>query len=322
MRTLLLGVKRAGQCCRTMKLRSSGINAYLSCPRKYQNRYVLGYDTVDTNYVLGFGSAVHAGLEVLANGGDRTEARVAFGKEGRDLPDSQKVIGECLLILYHEAYKKDTLVYEGAEVPWELELSPGVTLMGKFDGIAVDSNGDRCIVEHKTTRSDIAEGANYWQARELDIQLDLYKWAANKLDMDIKYVLYDVVKVPRLKPHKTTPLEKQEFYKRKGKYGDVGDPRPGTRLRAEGPREFKERVMEYVLDNRHTLLRREKFYDRMSPEKDIKDIAELIGTGLFPKNPGNCYAYNRECEYRPVCLNETSLSNTGLYQINPNPLEY
>jgi len=308
-----------------MRLRSSTIGTFLRCPRKYAIQYEDGYESKYPSPILEFGTGFHAGIETLAAGKSVAVARQSFNREASKMREYERYLGEMLIVGYSSVYRDDGLAYEAIEEPWEFTAG-GLTASGKFDGLVRDPQGDLWVMEHKTTRRDIEAGADYWQALGLNIQLDLYLLACAKLEIPVRGVIYDVIRVPKLRRLKATPKDKQEFYKRDGKYGKKGDPKPNTRLHPETKQEFQARVESYFVDNWPTLYRREKFLveerDLDKALKDLQDVGTLINTGSRPRNPQSCFAYNTECAFLPVCQGEAGLDNTELYQINTDPLGY
>jgi hypothetical protein len=294
----------------------------------YKIKYVDGYQPVDESPYLVFGDAFHKGIEQLARGESLTKARVAFTERAFSsgvLKEEDILIGELLIIAYQGRYANDGLTFEKVEELEEAVLGYGYEgdrIRVRFDGVVKTKDGKRYAIEHKTTRQDITDGSIYWDRRELDVQMGLYDMLAKKNNMGLDGFLYDVIRVPQLKRLKATPKAKQEFYKRDGKYGKKGDPRPGTRLRDEGKQEFKERVKEYIVENADTIFRREVFEDVPDYSDDVKDLNLLINTGMYPRNPNSCFIGRQECEFRPVCLGHTSLSNCTLYKKVEDPLDY
>lgn len=319
-----------------LQLRSSSIDTFLRCPKLYSIKFEQGYEPVDEDPVLVFGSAAHEGLEARGNGKPLADQVGAFSRYARDRPmtPANRIIGPLLLTLYSAKYADEGVTYKHVEYPFCIMMDDGVTeVRGKFDGLCIDENGHWFIMEHKTTRSKIEDGESYWQRKDMNIQRRLYLWAARKLGFDVKYIKYDVIKVPQLKQLKATPKASQKFYKTtkldketKEVIYEAGDPRPGTRLRPEGNKEFKDRVMQYMVDNRDFLLKRVDYdYDECEAEDtegELEEIATLISSGARPKNGSACFDYNRACEFKSVCMRETSLTNTTLYQLNEAPLEY
>lgn len=77
--------------------------------------------------------------------------------------------------------------------------------------------GSCLIVEHKTSSSDVEEGSSYWKRLRLDAQVSTYMVGARALGFEPVGVLYDVIRKPRFKPMKATPVEARAYTKMKDK---------------------------------------------------------------------------------------------------------
>lgn len=306
-----------------LRLSPSSIKLWQTCPAKWSFRYTHNLESKqEKNEYLSFGTAFHAGLDSWWQDRDESASKIVF-----DLLNGQanttRVIGESLMLGYHHVYRNDgfTLLQSEAEVT--VELKGIVELTGILDKLAIDPAGRRCIIEHKTTRSDISPSSRYWQSRILDTQVDMYYLISDLLELDIEYVLYDVIKIPQLRRAKKTPPEKQEFYKKNCKGGKKGDPKPGTYLTDESWEHFRSRVYNYIAANQSDIYVRQQMFrtssDIAKTEEDIyrltKMIEYAIDNNLYPRNMSSCFNYNSACEFLPVCCGETRLTNTELYQI-------
>ena len=311
-------------------LRSSTIGALFECPQKYHLNYELGVEPAQENPILTFGTAFHAACEERGKalmGLGAEIPRLAFLKAAANLPDKDKVIGECLVLLYQTRYRDERLTYEAVEKTLEVPL-PGEAgiLRLKLDGLVRDHEGKLWIMEHKTTRQGIGDGEWYWENKVFNLQIELYLWAAEQLGLNVEGVIYDVVRVPKLRVLGATPKDKQMFYKKDCAGGKKDDPRPGTRLRPESMDEFKCRVQQYILANTDTLTKRVWLHKAERPAGRTEAIIEMaiqLANGAKACNPASCFKFmGRPCEYLPICLGETSSRNRELYKINPNPLDY
>ena len=310
-----------------MILRSSTVAKFFECPKAYQYLYEDCYTSLDVAVPLVSGLAFHGGLELRGQGKTRTECLTRLKKLAKPLRWEKASTLEVLFLFYWEAHAAEEYVYEGVEVPWSLEIGD-VTLRGKFDGLVRDKAGNLWIMEHKTTTaSDIDDPyGKYWTSKEMNLQIDLYLMAAKATGLDVKGVVYDVARIPKLKPLKATPKDKLKYYKRKCAGGNVGDLHKDCRLKDESMLEFSARTQEYFINNRCSILSRKLIHaedrDLEATKEDMLAAATLIKTKARPRNTSSCYNWGRECDFRPVCRKETSLTNTDLYKINPKPLEY
>ena len=266
---------------------------------------------------LEVGLAVHTGLEILKAGKPLEEAlKYADYEFTSATKKSARIVSKLQIQGWQSRWKNDGLTYLENELSFEFE-----DLRGVIDGIARDYNGKTVLVEHKTTESKLDESSFYWNRYDIPWQLDIYIHAAEKLGYTIDYCILDVIRVPPFKIAKATPKNKQQFYTRKGKYGDVGDPKPGTRLKAETMPEFQERVMKQlaagVYDN---FVRKEITRTKADVAATLNDWAEIVKlqqVESYPRSPGSCRMGRYECDFLPICMNETNLNNARLYQLRP-----
>lgn len=158
-------------------------------------------------------------------------------------------------------------------------------LRGYFDGV-----GNGYLVEDKTTSSTSL--SRYWDRKVLDMQVSLYLWAAEKCGIKADYVDYRVTRRPPGKPKSNEGLP--EYYER---------------YRAHCVK-HQDGIFQAMRFER-TPEQREMF--STSLDQNMQLIAHCEKTGAFPQNTNSCYAYNRFCEYLPVCSSETKISNSNLY---------
>lgn len=158
------------------------------------------------------GSAYHAGLESLGNGGDIAAACDAARKHYADIGDYDFNI-ECqtvmtLLCGYEWRWSASPLEYVAVEQEWQLPLvnpttgraSQSFMLGGKIDGIVRLEDGRLAVKENKLLGDDISPESFLWQRMRIDQQVTIYVMAARRLGFDVDCVLYDVTRKPTIKP--------------------------------------------------------------------------------------------------------------------------
>lgn len=176
--------------------------------------------------------------------------------------------------------------------------------------------GSCLIVEHKTSSSDVEEGSSYWKRLRLDAQVSTYMVGARALGFEPVGVLYDVIRKPRFKPLKATPVESR-------KYTKVTKAEPVSRLYAnmrdtdETLDEYRARLradIEATPDSyykRGTVVRSEN--EERDAAHDAWDAAEQIAqsqrTGRWSRNVDACERYGRFCDYFSVCTGEASIDD-------------
>lgn len=304
------------------KLSASAINKWLLCAQKYKLHY---RDRLSAKHedkvLLQAGLAFHEALEVWKLSGDVNKGIECFVKY--PLNSYRRRALEMMFVAYTVVYANDAFTYEYVEKEFSVEHN-GTIIRGIFDGIIIDDGNERAIVDHKTTRSDISPGSRYWERLSINTQIDTYLFIANKyLGLNIDYFLYDVIKIPQLRLLKATPKNQREYYKRNNRWGRKGDLKKGQRSHDETIPEFTERIQEHIEHNTYSLFRRQKIYRTAEQIEAFKyDLNANIGlinaaieNDWFPRNTNGCFAYNRECDYYPICSGDTTAENAELYYV-------
>lgn len=328
----------------TLRLSYSSITEFQACPRKWFYNRLSGYKPlVGEARPLGFGNAFHAGQQAwwLGRHDDDAAARLgaaqaAFLERGRELSPEDQALGQILLTGYAARYADQGLMFHAEPIVeqrvWVPVQGPDgpaadMELVAVFDVVTYDLEGNTVVLEHKTTTSTLDDGSRFWGRFDLNLQVNLYYIIASDLGRTVGRFVLDAVRAPEMHRELATPPEQREFYKRDGKYGKVGDPRPGTRLADQTPDEFAAMVTDTVLGNPGAFYARRDLSP--SPAELERTRADLYTVGrsmvhavendLYPRNLQSCYMFNRPCPYLPVCNGETSIENPRLYQVRPRP---
>ena len=101
------------------------LSAFLRCPYYYYFRHIKHLAPLKKATPLSFGSAWHAGLEVLHKDGTLAEAKIKFAEKYQDTPDdTMRTVarGQKMLELYTELYKHDPYKILYAETPFHVAL--------------------------------------------------------------------------------------------------------------------------------------------------------------------------------------------------------
>lgn len=169
---------------------------------------------------------------------------------------------------------------------------------GKFDGI-VEHHGQLFLLEHKTASDSIEDpNAPYWQRLDIDAQIDLYCLANVQLEQPVVGVLYDVVRKPGIRPKQV-----------KGEG------------RVETAAEYAERLGQDTLERPNFYYGRRVIYrtggQLVEAAGEMWAIAkELLGArkqNAHYRNPNACLAWNRPCEYLPICSGRTTAEDGSKY---------
>lgn len=304
----------------TLKISHSGMSCYRECPHKYYLSRVEGIRPVKVSRALRFGSAMHKALEIIWGGGDSPlleEWPNIAAKYELDMED--QILGRLLLVGYSKMY----LIPEGADVECHFEnevVSPGGEVEEfTFQGF-IDVETPGYIMDHKTTATNITP--TYLKDLHRNPQAEEYLISAQDRGSEASYAVWDIIKSNRVTRRLKTPEHEQEFYKRKGKYGNVGDPKPGTYLEDETWGEYEARIVEDIAGNPEGYYVREELH-KTEDELDRRRydiwatgvmISQSISLGAFPRNEQGCSKYGG-CEYQPICWEGVDPAGSELYTI-------
>jgi len=170
----------------------------------------------------------------------------------------------------------------------------------------------RYVVEHKTTTEDISAGAGYWRRLTIDMQVSNYLIATGAVGC-----IYDVLRKPKLTPHRATPIDKRKHRKDGALYA-------GQHAEDESLEAWRARLLEaYDAEPGGTWFRRD-IIARLAGElvragQDIDAIGREIAAQKAdprpqPRNTEACTRYGRPCEYQGLCYGE-ELPTDGRFHV-------
>ena len=309
-------------------INNSRAQAFRRCPRLHYYAYELGYRRVDKAIELDTGSRWHRALEawwLALKEGRRHEALDAAIDALDRVPDPyEQIRAETVLTGYHARWIDEPIEVLGVEVPFEGPLRDPITgeehpwfiLGGTIDAIC-RSGARTLIVEHKTSSQDFSPGSYYWEKLTLNSQVSMYLAAGPALGLTLDGCLYDVIgKAPSIDPRRATPTEERKYTKEGKLFARQRDT-------DEDPEAFRARLLDAITDDPG------KFYGRAEIVRigdeleasllDVWQVAELITEARersrWPRNTDACFAFNRPCEFFPVCAHGESLNNASIYSL-------
>lgn len=258
-----------------MKIDYTQLQTFITCPRKYYNRYVLQlkkarYDERDID--KDFGSAVHAALEVLYKEHDLVKAKQCF-REGFTGLETEKcktpANGEILIEAYWNYWNKpvsdlsDTnLETVGVEVLDTVEIGQ-VQYLVKVDRI-VKNNIGHWFMDHKTTTK---LGNNYFYQFDPNMQFSGYaKYVTAKYGQCAGGIVDAIVVGHREKPYKGEPAGFHFKFVR-----DI------VNRNKEQLADFEQNVIAWC-----------------------GALGEALETNVWPKNEGSCHGF-KGCAYKELC---------------------
>ena len=325
-----------------LRLSYSAISDFQRCPRYFAYRRIMGARPVGAgDRPLAFGTAFHAGQQVWWAGRSDDDpavrlqaARVAFAEAARELRLEDQILGDILLTGYAARWADQGYMFHAEPIVEEKVIvpvlgphgpDPDLEVTAVFDVVAYDEHGTTAVVEHKTTRSALDDGSKYWARTDPNLQVSLYYIVAHDAGRSVGRFVWDAVRAPEYRMHQATPPEHREFRKRDDRWGRKGDPLPGTRLAAETPDEFANRVQDLVLSDpgafyaRRDLVRTPDALDRARADLWAVGRAMLHArdADLYPRSPQACdmFGAQNRCEFAPVCWGGESIENPRLYTL-------
>lgn len=177
----------------------SMLKAARDCWMKYNLRYVQEIGKKAPPVPLIRGSIIHEMIDARAIGNlDPMDVLRKYEREYKKLFNAEKevygdIIGECGRIFkaYCMHYADEEYTYERSEEPAFTDLTAEIRYAGTIDKLAVDKQGRRWIMDHKTHKRFPDEGQ-----RMSDIQLVLYVWAWNRWNPEYKVsgIIWDYIK--------------------------------------------------------------------------------------------------------------------------------
>lgn len=323
-----------------LRLSHSAMDKFLTCPKKYYFSNVAGIEPVDQTKFT-FGRVMHKFLEVYWDKNTEFTTRLADGlaalqksAKKNKLSIEEEIVAQVLACGYHARWEH-TQAHGETEVR---RIVPVVGTDGQIDEqLELKAIFDQelpephILYEHKTTRTaDISVNSRYMDRVRRSTQLDIYFIVADDSGSPLNCILWDVIRIPKMQRRRATPPSQREFYKRDGKYGKKGDPKPGTFLADETLEEFRDRVYREVATDPEAYFQvKQMFPNKRAQEVTRYDIwstgqlmLEAHKNNAFPRNRNSCNLFNQKCEYYPVCFESVDPKRSELYVIRnrPNPL--
>jgi hypothetical protein len=276
----------------------SSLQAFATCPKLYEFKYVKLLEPKSYSSALGFGTFIHAEVE-RALGGRIDSTEVEFARLTQSKQDHAKQIAIDRLMAedFFSLWKKRWQDQDGpfsngrfewlsAEKEWGFDVGKGFHHVGKSDALAREKeSGAIFLYELKTAADRDREG--YVHKLEIDRQVSSNMIAMRKAGIDVQGVLYDIVWKPgirRLVGRKTKP--------------------------DETPEEFAKRMVataaESLDDNfeRRIVYRSDRFLGEHGKDLQLQFMAveDAHARGFF-RNTGACHDYGL-CPFFSACIEQ------------------
>ena len=305
---------------------------YMECAKKYEYVNIMRRIPARTALPLALGSVFHAGTEAI-NTGKPWQASVdaAALETGVESAYDQAKI-EAMLDCYEARYADDKSL-EFIEVEKRIDApvvnpetnAPSRTwsFAGRCDALvnlieqrAAETRKTKYIFETKTTSSDISPGSEFWERLFISPQGPLYVAGMRRgsmLHSDIEGIVYDAARKPDLKPRLATPIDKRRYKKDGALYHN-------QRTEDESVNSYKARLIAAIVEDPDKYFQRQtvKVASTADAEFNLWNVAKNISaskrTGIFPKNSGSCFKWNRACSYFAVCTGNAGIGDSSLFR--------
>lgn len=306
-------------------LTNSSRNTFNTCRRKYLYSYELGYESALVNETLYFGSLMHGALEIYFSNDLSLNLALEFLESERGEWNQYHVAhARALMIGYHAYWTEDNERFKVLAIEEEFRAplvnpqsghnSRSFELGGKLDGIIAYDNGEKAILEHKTTSFDISDESDYWAKLSMDGQISGYYVGADVIGHDVELCTYDVIKKTGRRPLLATPPENRKYKKDGSLYAN-------QREENETPDAYEQRILDDVMNDPT------KFYVRKTVRRTYADLVEYLNdmwqfafevrmarnNKSWPRNPNQCLTFGK-CKFWDVCRGLASLEDPLLFE--------
>lgn len=222
------------------------------------------------------------------------------------------VVGYAAMYNDHPHHWKTLMV----EAKFAFDVAPGVEFVGRIDGMLQRADGTNWLIEHKTTAAKIDPASRYWDRLALDAQISAYYLGSKSMGYDINGCIYDVIRIPPVKPHLATPEGRR-------KYKANGELYANQRDRDEPLSDYRERIFDTIKEGppsdyyaRRTITRLDSELERS--HNNLLAAGELVqlivdkvatkGVNATLQNDKACHQFG-VCEYWDVCNGAASIDD-------------
>lgn len=274
-----------------------------SCQMKYKWYYIDGLKPVKKSHSLSLGSLLHQSFEMFYNGftiidvvkyiGDTMDEEISKASP-TEIEDLTIIKYTAVGMWLHCPLKLDGFTKIEPEKEFRVTVPGmrGAVYVGKIDGLVTDLKGKLWIRELKSTSLPF----QMFEAKTRQAaQTTGYVWAMRKMGIPVVGIIYDYIKKPLL---------------RKGVKEDM--------------HQFGKRIMEDYRTRPDIYYKRHPSYrtneDLIIFENDLRNVAHDIRKrskdNRWHHNTDQCWNYNSQCQYYPICFQQKpdSLTLQLLYE--------
>jgi hypothetical protein len=176
----------------------------------------------------------------------------------------------------------------------------GWKIGGKLDLICEDEQGRKIIMDHKTTSESI-EGpdSDYWRHLAIDGQVSQYMLLAIENGIEVKRVIWDVMRKPTIRQKQAETIQEYEDRLR----DDCTNVRPGFYFQRQMAPQLNDSILQYAKDLPQIAA------DIRESRKRLERMRATDTDAMPPMSTGSCFLYNTTCKFFGLCSRTDSLSN-------------
>jgi len=189
-------------------------------------------------------------------------------------------------------------------------------IAGKLDHLVLDPSV--CLVDHKTTSSDLSDDGVYWRQLAVESQPSHYELLLLANGIRVDNVTWDVARKPGIRPKKITK-----------KYGEeVGTVHAARAVAAGVEYEdailFEDRVALETTENPDRYFARrsaKRLRDEIAEYADElwdmqKDISQARLGNRWYRNSGACMNYGTPCRFLGVCSGHDTIDSENWFRVD------
>ena len=286
-------------------LTSSSLSKFRDCPRRYFFAYELSRAPMAVSGAMSFGKTWHSCMERWWSDGGMSAVVAYLSEHAGDVDpvDASKI---AALMSYYNPPRDEWEVLGIEESfcvrignPWGGQSMYGYRLAGKIDLVLRNRATDAIwIADHKTTSRELIGFGTFWQALQIDGQMNNYCLAS-----DATGFVYDAVRVPQIrlcsKDQKQAALlniQPSEAYQLRCEVDIRANPELWYQWR-EYPKTAHD-VQEAASDL----------------WQQVRMFHDCARAGRWPRNCNACVGMYGSCPYLPVCTGMATIDDDSMYR--------
>lgn len=287
---------------------NSSLKSFRRCPLQWRFKYVEGLKAKERGLPLKRGSWMHELLEVHYQGGDWRERQALLTGQFMELFEEEReqygdlpAETERMMTSYLMRWAKHDAGLEivDVEIDEQVKLPNGDSFRFIIDLLVKEEDGGLWIWDHKTSGEFLPEGFML-----IDAQLSRYFWAARKIGIDVRGILFNevITRAPTL----PKVLQSGRLEQRANIRCDVYTYYREIKRLGQDPKDYASFLKKLLANQdqwfRRTRLPKDKPLVRQTVKElmmTVEDIHSALERDAFPRTPDKSCQWS--CDYRDPC---------------------